>query len=106
MMSIGNTLRETAKAVVGFVTGVVGVITTRLAADEAALPDLDPFDTKGWVLLVVMGVLGYLGVYSMPNTTTDPKVAKTQSVKLRKSKHAGRDLVVDDNDDPAGPLDR
>jgi hypothetical protein len=52
-----------AKAIAGFIVGVVGVIIARVTTGDAVVPPLDPFDFKDWAVLVGMGVLGYLGVY-------------------------------------------
>lgn len=64
--------KQTAKAVAGFVVGVVGVIVQRLGTGESALPD----DLKGWLILAGIGVLGYLGVFVPGNKLTAKQINK------------------------------
>lgn len=64
-----------AKAIAGFITGVIGVIIARTTTGNAVVPPLDPFDFKDWAILVGMGVLGYLGVFVPQNKLSASQVA-------------------------------
>ena len=68
-------IKETAKAVAGFVVGVVMYIVGRLATGE----DTIPTDLKGWGLLALAGIVGYLGVYVPANKRNPQQVAKDLS---------------------------
>ena len=64
------------KAIAGFVTGVVSAIITRVTTGDSVLPTLDPFDVKGWLILLAIGVLGYLGVYVPRNALSAQQVSE------------------------------
>lgn len=62
-------VKETAKAVAGFVVGVVMYVVGRLASGE----DTIPTNWSGWGLLALSGALGYLGVYISPSNKRKPE---------------------------------
>ena len=67
-------IQQTAKAIAGFIVGVAGVIIQRIGTGESVLPAFSPFDTQGWLLLVGVGILGYLGVYIPSNKLTAKQI--------------------------------
>lgn len=76
-----KSLSETAKAIMGVVVGVASAVVTRLTTEGAVMPSLDPFDTKGWVLFVVIAAFGYFGVY-VPANKQSPKQIEVSLGKL------------------------
>jgi hypothetical protein len=69
-------IAEVAKAVAGFVVGVGSAIVTRITTEGGVFPAIDPFDWKGWVVFLVIGVLAYLGVYIPPNALSMEQISK------------------------------
>jgi len=65
-----------AKAIAGFIVGVVSALVTRFASGELTVPSIDPFDVKGWVTIVALGILGYLGVFIPANKLSPKQVSK------------------------------
>lgn len=62
------------KAFAGMVVGLLSAIITYIAAEGRVLPSVDPFDTKGWLILVGVAALGYFGVYFPPNAQSQKQV--------------------------------
>lgn len=87
------------KGIAGFVVGFLAILVGRVTADDAVLPTLDPFDTKGWVLLVGGALVGYLGVYLAPANKLDTEQIQVQMDKLTPKQRVavirGRHAVVD-----------
>lgn len=73
-------LSEITKTVVNVATLVVSVGTLVLHYTNNFLPQ-----NVATTVSVVVAVAGAIVHYLAPNTTTDPEVAKTQSVVLKKS---------------------
>lgn len=64
---------------------VINVLTLVIAIGTPALDYLGVLHLPGNVALVISTVVGLAGAilhYLVPNTTTDPHIAKTQSVRL------------------------
>jgi hypothetical protein len=70
---------EVTKSIVAVATIVVSVGTLVLQYTTGFLPE----NLALWISGIV-GVAGAIIHYLAPNTTTDPEVAATQSVRLRK----------------------
>jgi hypothetical protein len=111
-------LFEHAKAYLAVIFGFVVYAATRIAAEHPVLPDVDPFDVRGWLLLVAGLVGGYLTVSRTPNITRDPVKAQTESMVYRPKKvktppvvvnngpvgsARGRDVQLPDDPEPQGP---
>lgn len=77
-------LSEITKSIVTAATLIVSVGTLILHETSGFLPG-----SAATVISVVVGVAGLIVHYLAPNTTTNPKVAERQSVRLRKPR-AGR----------------
>lgn len=86
LTQIGN-LSETVKAIMGVIVGVVGAIVTRITVEGAVLPDLQPFDAKGWLVFVAIAVFGYFGVYLPPNKQNAKQIDSSMS-KLTEEQRA------------------
>lgn len=94
-------IRNSWKAIAGFAAGVAGVIVERLASGDAVLPALSPFDGHGWLVLLGIGVLGYLGVYVPRNKLRPAQVAR-ELAELPPTKQT--QVVAAVAADPASPL--
>jgi hypothetical protein len=79
-------LFEHAKAFITVVFGFIVYAATRISSEHPVLPDVDPLDVKGWLLLVAGLVVGYAAVSRTPNITHDPVKAKTESMVYRPRK--------------------
>lgn len=77
---------EHAKAYLTVVFGFVVYAATRIAAEHPVLPNVDPFDVRGWLLLIVGLLGGYLAVSRTPNITRDPVKGQTESMVYRPKK--------------------
>ena len=75
-------ISEITKTVVNVATLVVSVGTLILHYTNGFLPG-----SAAAVVSVVVAVAGAIVHYLAPNTTTNPHVAQTQSVRLRKTVH-------------------
>lgn len=71
-----DSVKTVVKAIAGFVAGVVSAVVTRVTTGDAVIPTLDPFDVKGWLILLALGLLGYLGVYIPRNALTPGQVTE------------------------------
>lgn len=75
-------LKGVSKAVAGFVVGVIGAIITRLMDGVDVIPSIVPFDWKGWLSLLLVGVVAYLGVYGAPRNKASEKQVEADVKKL------------------------
>jgi protein-S-isoprenylcysteine O-methyltransferase Ste14 len=73
-------ISEITKTIVNVATLIVSVGTLVLHYTTGFLPA----NVAVWISVIV-GIAGAIVHYLAPNTTTDPTIAKTQSVRLRKS---------------------
>lgn len=71
---------EITKTVVAF----LGLLVTNAVA--SLMESGEPWPTNGgqWARWAISTIVGTLGVYGLPNTTKEPEVAATQSVRLKK----------------------
>jgi hypothetical protein len=67
------------------VLAFLGLLATNIATELMQHDTAWPTNGGEWARWVLTIVLGTLGVYSLPNTTKEPEVAATQSVRLKKS---------------------
>ena len=67
------------KSILAFLALVLTNVATQLTTTGTAWPT----DGGEWVRFAVTTVLGTWLVYQVPNRTSDPVVAQTQSVQLR-----------------------
>ena len=74
-------LSEVRKAVINFCT-LVGVLGGPAISMAASLPSPGKWVVFG--ISCVVGVCGLIVHYYVPNETTDPHIAATQSVRLKK----------------------
>lgn len=79
-----ETFRSVSKAIAGFIVGLVTYVTGRVTMEGAVIPDFDPFDTKGWLLLAGSMIVGYVGVYLAPANQLNPKQIGDQVERLPK----------------------
>lgn len=79
-----NTLSAYAKGVGALVLTVLVNLVTNLVNSETPIPQ----NGGEWATLIVSALAVSLGVVVIPNTTTDPIVARNQSVALKPGRHA------------------
>jgi hypothetical protein len=73
-----------AKAAAAFVLTVIANLVSNLVNGTTPLPQ----NGGEWATLLITSTALALGVAVIPNTTTDPAVAREQSVRLKGARHA------------------
>ena len=79
-----NTITSVAKAIAAFILPLIINMIMDLVNGNQPWPQ----NGNEWLRYLLSSVVTAVGVYGVPNTTNDPRIARDQSVVLKPGRHA------------------